>query len=253
MQIDFNAPYQQQVDFFKKKLNLPTRTWRDLMRGAHDHAFVVAGAQAADLIADLRESVRQAIDEGLTLSSFRAQFDETVARYGWEYNGGRNWRTKVIYLTNLRTSHAAGRYQQLSSPAALAARPYWRYVHSDDVLQPRPLHESWDNLILPADDPWWDTHYPPNDWGCQCRVFSVAKDELPDFNKTQPDSAPDDGSYTHTDPDGNTTDLPSGVGYGWDYAPGQSRNQSAHFKNDKLARLANRDIDVAKVFKRLYG
>ena len=31
---------------------------------------------------------------------------------GWA-NGGRNWRTRVIFETNLRTSYAAGRWQQL--------------------------------------------------------------------------------------------------------------------------------------------
>jgi hypothetical protein len=59
-----------------------------------------------------------------------------VATHGWDFKGGRNWRTRVIYQTNLQTSYAAGRYQQLTDPDMLKVRPYWRYVHSDSVMRP---------------------------------------------------------------------------------------------------------------------
>ena len=31
--------------------------------------------------------------------------------------------------------------------------------------------------MLPADDPWWKTHFTPNGWGCKCRVRQVSKRE----------------------------------------------------------------------------
>jgi len=40
--------FQQQIDFFRAKLNLPTERWDDVKQSAHDRAFMVAGAQKAN-------------------------------------------------------------------------------------------------------------------------------------------------------------------------------------------------------------
>ena len=210
-------PFAQAVDFFRKKLDLPTETWQDIWQAAHDRAFVVAGATAADLLADLRAAVDKAIATGTTLEQFRRDFREIVARRGWTgwtgegSRAGEAWRTRVIYETNLRTSYAAGRWAQLTDPALLNVRPYWRYIHSDSVLNPRPHHKRWGDmrLTLPHDHPFWRTHYPPTGWGGRGGVRAVR--------------APADGAATAppdgwADPTANGT-LP-GIDKGWAYAPG---------------------------------
>ena len=163
-----SLPFKEQIAFFRRKRNVLTERWTDLWLAQHDHGFMVAGANRIDLLIDLRAAIDRAIADGTGLPAFRADFDKIVAKYGWDYTGGRNWRTRVIYETNLRTSYAAGRYAQLQSLKRVM--PYWRYRHSDAVMHPRPLHLSWNNLVLLADDSWWLTHFGPNGWGCQCTV-----------------------------------------------------------------------------------
>jgi hypothetical protein len=234
--IAFGRPFDEQLSFFRRKLSLPAERYDSIERSAHDHAFMVAGAMQADLIADLRAAVDKAITQGTGLAQFRKDFDKTVAQNGWEYKGLRNWRTQVIYTTNMRTSYAAGRWAQLRDPDALASRPYWRYQHSDSVLYPREIHVAWDNLILDAKDPWWDTHYPPNGWGCQCKVTAVAKDELATYKKTQPDDPPSDSS-----------DM-AGIDPGWDYAPGQSAADTVRLAQTKVSSLLSRDASIAREY-----
>lgn len=161
-----DRPFDEAIAYFRQKLNVPTATWRDLWQSMHDRAFTVAGALNEDLLQDLREAVDQGIAEGTTLAEFRSAFDEIVQRYGWIYNGGRGWRTAVIFNTNMSVAYSIGNYRQMTDPDVLAARPYLRYVGSS-AADPRPEHQAWYNVILPADDPWWDTHYPPNGWGCK--------------------------------------------------------------------------------------
>ncbi len=219
----FKVPWQTQLDFFRQKLNLPTEAWTDIMKAQHDRAFVVAGAMAGDLLEDLRQAVDKAVAGGSTLADFRRDFDSIVSQHGWDYTGGRNWRTNVIYQTNLTTSYAAGRYQQLTDPDMLSVRPYWRYRHSDSVLRPRPQHLAWNGLILRADDPWWQTHYPPNGWGCQCTIQAVSERELREkYGKNGPDQAPVIETRKIVLEDGSTSYVPVGIDYGWDYAPGQA-------------------------------
>ncbi|BBF84516.1 phage virion morphogenesis protein [Aquitalea magnusonii] len=219
----FKQPWQTQLDYFQQKLNLPTEKWTDIMKAQHDRSFVVAGAMTCDLLEDLRQAVGKAIEGGSTLADFRRDFDQIVATHGWDFKGGRNWRTRVIYQTNLQTSYAAGRYQQLTDPDMLKVRPYWRYVHSDSVMRPRPQHQAWNGLILRADDPWWNVHYPPNGWGCQCTVRAVSLQELRDkYGKTGPDTAPVIQTRRVEQDDGSVVYVPDGIDFGWDYAPGQA-------------------------------
>lgn len=159
-----SLPFKDQITFFRAKRNVLTESWTDLWEAEHDHGFMVAGANRIDLLVDLRAAVDKAIADGTGLRQFRKDFDTIVEKHGWQYNGGRNWRTRVIFETNLRTSYAAGRYAQLQELKQV--RPYWRYRHSDAVMHPRPQHLAWDGLVLHADDPWWNTHFPPNGWGC---------------------------------------------------------------------------------------
>jgi hypothetical protein len=215
----FKLPFEEQIAYFKGKLNLPTEHYDDILKAAHDRAFVVAGAQKADLLTDFHAAVEKAIAEGKSIQWFRQQFDDIVAKNGWAYTGSRDWRTRIIYTTNSATSYAAGRWAQLNDPDLLKARPYWRYVHNDTVAHPRPLHVEWSGLTLRHDDPWWQTHYPPNGWGCRCRVVPVAKPN-PDR-----DTAPDDGTYEKVDRNGEIHTIPKGIDYGWDYAPGASKWQ----------------------------
>lgn len=63
---------------------------------------MVAGATKRDLLSDMRGAVEKAIATGCTLEQFRTDFDTIVAKYGWEYNGVRAWRTRTIFETNLR-------------------------------------------------------------------------------------------------------------------------------------------------------
>ncbi|WP_422099101.1 PBECR2 nuclease fold domain-containing protein [Variovorax sp.] len=221
-----SLPFREQTEFFRRKVNLPTTGWTDIYAADHEHAFVVAGANRDAIVADFRIAVQKAIDGQSTLEDFRRDFDRIVAKYGWDYNGGRNWRSRVIYDTNLSASYAAGRWQQLQ------AAPYWKYVHQDWVQHPRPLHESWNGLVLERDNPWWRTHYPPNGWGCHCEVRGLWPADLRRLGKEGPDDAPEVKLVEHTigansELGPRTVRVPEGIDPGFEYAPGSSRTREA--------------------------
>ncbi len=224
--------FQEQIDFLRRKLNLPSESWRDIQSAAHDRAFVVAGATKADLLHDLRKAVDQAVQGG-SIGEFRKNFAEIVAKHGWTgwtgegTKAGEAWRTRVIYQTNLMTSYAAGRRAQLLDPDLVERRPFWRYVHNDSVTHPRPQHKRWGDmkLTLRHDHPFWETHFPPNGWGCKCRVVAVAAPG--DGDGTEPPEG-----WAQTDP---ATGAPVGIDEGWGYAPGaRADNELRSFVQDKL-------------------
>lgn len=227
---EFGVPFQEAIDFFRQKLNLPSQTWRDIEGRSHDRAFVVAGAMKDALLADLRAEIDKAIAGKTTLEEFRKNFDAIVARHGWTgwtgegSEAGRAWRTRVIYETNLKTAYAAGRYAQMTDPDIVKVYKWWRYRHAF-YRQPeraRPEHRDiWNGTVLRFDDPWWDTHYPPNGWNCSCGVETLSDRELK-AEGIEPDEAPPITTRTVIDPKtGEKVQVPNGIDFGWDHAPGQ--------------------------------
>jgi len=247
---EFRRPFPEQVSFFRNKLNLPTTRSGQITRDQNDAAFVVAGATKADLLADLRGAVDDAISNGQSLGEFREQFNEIVSKRGWtgwtgeDTKAGRAWRTRLIYKTNLDTSYAAGRWAQMTDPDVVRLRPYWRYIHNT-IENPRQQHQRWNNLVLRADDPWWQTHYAPNGFGCNCGVETLNERGLRRLGKDGPDTAPNDGTYEHVDNiTGEVVNVPNGVQPGWDYAPGQTATERAIAA--RLERLGSVEVNIAR-------
>lgn len=67
------------------------------------------------------------------------------------------------------------------------------------------------------DHPFWQTHFPPNGWGCHCRVYAVNAREY-EKSKAAGQGDPPDG-WDNLD---EKTGAPVGIAKGFDYAPGAS-------------------------------
>lgn len=235
----FGQPLPEQVAYLRQKLNLPSQRWDDIQRQAHDRAFIVAGAMAADLVADLHAAVVAAAENGKGIAAFRREFGQIVARHGWTgwtgegTRAGRAWRTRTIYQTNMATSHAAAQRQAMLEPEYLRLRPFWQYVHSGSA-DPRPEHKAWDGLTLPAVHPFWRTHFPPNGWGCRCRVRAVSEQQAHAAAQAGLDTPPA-GWDTPTP---NARDALPGITAGFDWAAGSGVAATwSQLIDDKLLKL----------------
>lgn len=179
--------FEAQATYFEKKLNLKTNSYLDVLGEEHDYFFVVAGANRNEVLTEFRKAIDDAILNGETLEGFRKRFDEIVEKTGWDYNGGRNWRSRIIYDTNVYGSYNRGRLQQHLELAE--EMPYWEYQHNDNA-HPRPQHVAWDGLVLRYDDPWWRYHYPIQAYGCHCTVVAHDKADLTYYGKQLGEAPP---------------------------------------------------------------
>lgn len=215
-----SVPFNEAIEHFRSKLDLPTQYHDDIIGHVHAKAFTVAGATKASLISDIRSAVDQAIADGTTIADFRKSFDETVQKHGWSYRGKRGWRTRVIYDNNLRTARMSGRWEQFQRTKK--TRPYLQYLTAGDQ-RVRPEHASWDSVVLPIDDPFWNTHFPPNGWGCRCTARTLSQRQLEKAGLTV-DQAP----KRKTEEKVNTRtgevygEGHKGIDTGWDYNVGKA-------------------------------
>ncbi|MBV5296331.1 MAG: head morphogenesis protein [Curvibacter lanceolatus] len=187
----------------------------------------MAGVAKADLLYDLHQAVIDTAEAGGGVRQFQDQFQAIVAKHGWTgWTGegspeGEAWRARTIYQTNMATSYAAGRYQQLMDPDFLKLRPYWRYIHSDGVMHPRPWHLAWHGFTARYDHPFFQTHFCPNGWGCQCRIVAVSQKEFEASVRAGLNELPK--GWDQIDP---KTGAQVGIDKGFDYAPGAARDTS---------------------------
>lgn len=217
--------FEQKLRFLREKTAIPTNGYEDIQRAEHDHAFMVSGANQQALVEDLQNAILAAEESGETVEQFQKRFDQIVAKHGWDYHGSRGWRSRLIYETNMRQAYNAGREAQFADPKFRQAHPYLQYRHSGSE-NPRPQHQSWDGLVLLADDPWWRSHSPSNGWGCTCKKFAISDRQLQRLGKSGPDTAPESETVEYTDRrTGEVRQVPVGVDPGFDYTPGVSRQR----------------------------
>lgn len=182
-------PPRDAIAYFKAKGYQVSWNWWDVWQESHAQAFTVAKATRADVLQSIREEVQKAIDEGRTARDFVRNLTPTLQRLGWwgkqtithddgsqeDVTLGTPWRLHNIYRTNLQTAFMAGRYKQQVEDAE--SRPYWQYVAVLDS-RTRPAHRAMHGKVFRHDDPFWDTFYPPNGWGCRCRVRTLSERKL---------------------------------------------------------------------------
>jgi SPP1 gp7 family putative phage head morphogenesis protein len=169
-------PPQEAIKFFEQKGLVLTESWDDLWAEMHAKAFTVAGVMLLDVLADIYEQVKKAIEKGTTLEEFKKSFQEIMQRRGWyDPEFKRPWRLETIFRTNIQTAYMAGRYKQQKEMADL--RPYWMYDAVNDS-RTRPTHRAMDGKVFRADDPIWDRWYPPNGFNCRCRVISLSERQV---------------------------------------------------------------------------
>ncbi len=182
---------EQAVEYFVSKGYRLSWDWFDTWQGGHSTAFTVAKATQMDVLEDIRAAVEKSLRTGQSFEKFRKELEPKLMRRGWwgedvgvNLNGqlevaqlGSPSRLWTIYRTNLAVAHSAGRYRDQMENAE--ERPYWKYSAVMDIGT-RPSHAQLNGFVFRYDDPFWDTHYPPCDWGCRCKVRALTPKQVAD-------------------------------------------------------------------------
>lgn len=179
-------PPKEAISYFEAKGYNISWNWYEMLGDVHARAFTVAKCANLDVLNSLRDSVHKTLAEGMTQEQFIKELTPTLQKMGWwgkqvvvDSTGaaqviqlGSPRRLATIYQTNTRTAYAAGRYAQMMNTAE--SFPYWQYVAVMDT-RTRPPHAELNLMVFRYDDPFWQTHYPPNDWECRCRVRAYSE------------------------------------------------------------------------------
>lgn len=237
------------TSYLSEKGLRPAFSWQDVWGQEHAYAFTVAKATELELLTSFKTSIGKALAEGQGFETWRDGMLDELRRLGWagprtvkdptgkwgptEVDFSNPRRLQTIFWSNVNTARSAGQWER--AQRTKAALPYALYVRTSST-DPRQEHLGWVGTILHLDDAWWQTHWPPNGWGCKCTVRMITgreRDRLLTAEAkpggiTYRTVAPDDGpprTFVNKRT-GEVSEVPAGVDPGWGTNPGLSRAQT---------------------------
>lgn len=211
--------------WFKRKNLKPSMDYREVWQQEHSFAFTVAKLTEISLLDTVQKSLAKAIEEGTPMEVWRDNIEPMLEQSGWRENvseAQKPHRLRIIYDTNMRTARANGQADRVKRTAKVL--PYLKYELGPSKHH-RPEHVAWAGLILPAEDDFWKEHFPPNDYGCKCRVRQIGRREADESGG--PSEAPEDERVDYELPDGRTGTAPKGVHPSFAYPMGSDGREAA--------------------------
>ena len=265
---------KEAVEYLQRRGRLTqTFSWMDLWHDEHAQQFTVSRLARLDLLKAMQDGITKSVQGDLSRQDWTRDIRGLLKSAGWwgevdvldPVSGETvttkfdSARLKLIFDTNTRMASSAGLWERIWRNRS--SHPYIRYITRGDE-RVRESHRAWNNLVLPSDDPFWETHWPPNGYRCRCRVTSMTQREydrgysefrpayeynedgtvkrIPDveripFKKTAPVESLIEWKNKRT---GEVSMVPEGVSPGFDYNPGLSRARL-----DMLQQVGLRKID----------
>ncbi|MDO8776600.1 MAG: phage minor head protein [Burkholderiaceae bacterium] len=238
---------EEAIAYFRQKGYRIGFDHRDVWQQEHQAGFTVAKAMQVDLLQDIRQEVDKALASGTTLADFQKALTPRLQARGWwgkqervdPVDGeaklvqlGSPRRLEVIFDTNLATAYSEGQGERIQRNQELF--PFLEYVRSASV-NPRHTHLAYAGLVLPVNDPFWQSHLPVKEWGCKCTVVQHTRRMLDREGLTVGKAPPEVMRTLVNKRTGEVMQVPTGVDPAFHYPPGGRRANLEKLLTDKLA------------------
>lgn len=182
----FDLPPKRALEYFKRKKIVRRQEFETLTAEARAAAFTVGGVYKNDVLEGFKDELRLSLQRGRTQAQTIQRFNDILA--GASHRQLGEFHLETVFRTNMGTAYGVGRRHALER--VKADLPFWTY-HAVGDDRTRPRHAALSGLTLPADNEFWDTHYPP--WGFNCRCGVTASAEVPsDYDPRNPSGEFDD-------------------------------------------------------------
>ena len=154
-------------------------------------------------IGRIKASLEKAIAEGMSFENWRK---ENLA----DLQGLPKSYQETVFRTTVLSSYNAGRWAHFRDHAE--RRPILRYTAINDS-RTRPAHRALHGLMMPVDDPRWQTLAAPNGFNCRCTLMSLSEQQAKGMGYTgTPQDIP-----TWTDKHG--VEHTAAPDKGWNHSP----------------------------------
>lgn len=166
--VNFNVPPAEAIAYFRSMKIVTRKQFDALFDEARAAAFTVGGLYRQDVLTAFKEEIARALEVGTPQR-------EVIKKFRYILSGARHeplgeFHLEVVFRTNIQVAYGTGRRRAMEE--IKDELPLWQYSAVLDD-RTRPTHRALDGVILPADHPFWNEHYPPWGFACRCNVTAV--------------------------------------------------------------------------------
>ena len=165
---------------FARKIALPSELFERLTAAARQRAFRIAGVNKLRLVQAARDIVEASIRDGTDWAEVRRALLKKFAAE--EETPPSLSRLRQMFQQNIHAAYSDQRREVLDDPNIVEAFPYRQYLTVGNgtplVNGVRATHAALHGLVFEWDDPFWDAHLPPWDWGCRCTFVALTENQV---------------------------------------------------------------------------
>jgi SPP1 gp7 family putative phage head morphogenesis protein len=166
------SPHEEAIALIKGKAVVTREVFDGLLPELRARAFTITGVEGANVLQRVRDVIA-----GLPQGGAEGTWDKVKAQVASEletYLGAEEAQRRATLLVR---THGFQAFQASNWRVAQedADTTHLQYLATEDE-RVRASHLALNGLILPKDDPFWQTHFPPWDWGCRCRTRAMNPD-----------------------------------------------------------------------------
>lgn len=197
------ARYPEAFEYLRARGVEPSADFYERVETARKQAWTMSKLSDLDHIQRIKDSLEKAIAEGTSFDNWRKENLADLQDLPKSYQ-------ETVFRTAVQSSYNAGRWAHFRDHAE--RRPILRYTAINDS-RTRPAHRALHGLMMPVDDPRWQTLAPPGGFNCRCTLMSLSERQAKGMGYT---GAPQD-IPTWTDKHG--VEHTAAPDKGWNHSP----------------------------------
>lgn len=151
-----HARYPEAFEYLRARGVEPSADFYDRVEAARKQAWTMSKLSDLDHIQRIKDSLEKAIAEGTSFDNWRKANLADLQGLPKSYQ-------ETVFRTAVQSSYNAGRWAHFRDHAE--RRPILRYTAINDS-RTRPAHRALHGLMMPVDDPRWQTLAPPGGFNC---------------------------------------------------------------------------------------
>lgn len=170
MRVDFNlsAPHTEAAGLLRGKPAVTRSVFDGLLPELKGRAFTITGVEGANVLQRTRDAIA-GLAEGETWDNVKKQIVEDLDLY---LGDGAEQRAELLMRTHGFQAFQAANWRVAQEDDDTTHLQY-QTMEDENV---RDSHAALNGIVLPKDDPFWQNHFPPWDWGCRCMAIPMNPD-----------------------------------------------------------------------------